>query len=122
MLVAIHAHGVGLSANSRATVIDQVQLALSSAARHVRRVAVYLSDENGPRGGVDKKCLVRVDFGTGQPVTAEARGGSVLGVVDAATGRAAKAVRTALHKRFDVRKRTRKLVKLFRGLFRRRTD
>ena len=38
--------------------------ALDQHADHVRNVAVTLRDENGPRGGVDKSCLVQIDLNT----------------------------------------------------------
>ena len=119
MLIAVREHGVGLSSDGRAYAIDRFGHALTVVGTHVRRVMVYLTDENGPRGGRDKKCLVTVDLNTGRPVTVEARGESVSGAVDGAAGRVREAVRAVLRKRHDLRRRTGKLTKLFRGLFRR---
>lgn len=43
---------------------ERVGAALDQHAGHVRSVAVTMRDENGPRGGVDKSCLVHVDLVT----------------------------------------------------------
>ena len=41
---------------------DRLAAALNQHASHVRSVAVTVRDENGPKGGVDKSCLVQVDL------------------------------------------------------------
>lgn len=45
---------------------DRLGAALDQHADHVRSVGVTLRDENGPRGGVDKSCLVQIDLNTQQ--------------------------------------------------------
>lgn len=124
MLIAVRDHGVGLSPAGRGYAIDRVGHALAAVETHVRRVTVYLSDENGPRGGPDKKCRVAVQLDTGRPVTVEARGGSVAGVVGGAADKAGERVYDELHRRND-RRRTGKLVralKRLKRLFGRRGD
>ena len=39
---------------------DRLAAALDQHQNHVRSVAVTVQDENGPRGGVDKSCLLQV--------------------------------------------------------------
>ncbi len=41
---------------------DRLAAALDQHQSHVRSVAVTVRDENGPRGGVDKSCLVQIDL------------------------------------------------------------
>jgi hypothetical protein len=115
MLIAVREHGVGLSADGRGYAIDRVGHALASVEEHVRRVTVYLTDENGPRGGSDKKCRVSVLLDTGRPVTVEARGESLTGVVDGAAGRAEQVVHEEIHRRND-RRRTGRLVRALKEL------
>jgi hypothetical protein len=115
MLVAVRDHGVVLSADGRGYAIDRVSHSLAAVAAHVRRVTVYLSDENGPRGGVDKRCRVSVALDTGRPVTVESRGGSVTAVVDGAADRAGHLVHEELHRRTD-RRRTGRLVRALKRL------
>ncbi len=115
MLIAIREHGVGLSADGRAYAIDRIDHALTAVRAHVRKVMVYLSDENGPRGGADKRCRVAVTLDTGRPVVVESSGGSVTGVVDAAAGRASEVVHEEVHRRSD-RRRTDRLVRALKQL------
>ena len=41
---------------------DRLAAALDQHQSHVRSVAVTVRDENGPKGGVDKSCLLQVDL------------------------------------------------------------
>lgn len=52
---------------TRARVEERVRSALGTVSSHIRDVAVVLSDVNGPRGGVDKRCLLRVRLAAGGP-------------------------------------------------------
>lgn len=115
MLIAIREHGVGLSAAGRAYAIDRVEHALTTVREHVRKVMVYLSDENGPRGGTDKRCRLAVTLDTGRPVVVESSGASVTGAVDGAADRAGEVVHEELHRRND-RRRTNRLVRALKQL------
>jgi len=50
-----------LSADSREFVERRLQFALSRFGSKVRDISVVLSDENGPRGGIDKVCRIVVE-------------------------------------------------------------
>lgn len=115
MLITVREHGVGLSSDGRGYAIDRVGLALATVETHVRRVTVYLSDENGPRGGADKKCRVAVALDTGRQVTVETRGDSLLGVVDGAAGKAERVIHEEIHRRNE-RRRTGNLVRALKRL------
>lgn len=115
MLIAIREHGIGLSADGRSYTIDRIEHALNTVREHVRKVMVYLSDENGPRGGNDKKCRVTVTLDTGRPVVVESNGASVTGAVDGAADRAGEVVTEELHRRND-RRRTGRLVRALKQL------
>lgn len=43
---------------------DRLAAALDQHQSHVRSVAVTVRDENGPRGGIDKSCLLQVFLDT----------------------------------------------------------
>ena len=45
---------------------ERTQAALGRFAGQVRSVALRLSDENGPRGGVDRRCVAEVQLVDGQ--------------------------------------------------------
>jgi ribosomal subunit interface protein len=60
MQVEIHAHGFVLTEDLRAHVEQRLQFALNRFQDRVVRVAVHLSDINGPRGGVDQHCHLQL--------------------------------------------------------------
>lgn len=60
MQVEIHAHGFVLTEDLRAHVEQRLQFALNRFQDRVLRVAVHLSDINGPRGGVDQHCHLQL--------------------------------------------------------------
>ena len=115
MLVAVRETGIGLSAEGRAYAIDRIESALASVRGHVRKVMIYLTDLNGPRGGADKLCRVAVTLDSGRPVVVVTNGASVTGVVDGAADRAGEVVHEEVHRRSD-RRRTGRLVRALKQL------
>ena len=76
---------------------------LGARAERIRRVRIRLSDANGPRGGVDKVCQIRLDLAAGGEVGAS---GESLGWYEAVTIAVMNA-RMAVDRRLD-RARARK--------------
>lgn len=72
-------------------------------AQRIRRVRIRLSDANGPRGGVDKVCQIRLDLAFGGEVSVS---GESPGWYEAVTIAVMNA-RTAVDRRLE-RARTRK--------------
>ena len=60
MQIAIQARGFALTDALKNHVHTRLGFTLSHATRRIRRVGIRLSDLNGPRGGVDKRCLIEV--------------------------------------------------------------
>lgn len=115
MLIAVRETGIALSADGRAYAIDRVRRALDTMRGHVRKVMVYLTDLNGPRGGADKLCRLAVTLDTGRPVVVVTSGVSVTGVVDGAADKAGEVVQEEIHRRSD-RRRTGRLVRALKQL------
>lgn len=67
MQIAIQAHGFSLTDTLEKHVEDRIRFTFSHVSGRVRRILVILSDINGPRGGIDKRCLVEYGM-TGYPV------------------------------------------------------
>ena len=51
-----------LSPSIRSHIIRRLRFALAPVESRVKRAYVWVGDENGPRGGTDKYCSVRVDI------------------------------------------------------------
>jgi putative sigma-54 modulation protein len=60
MQIEIYAHGVELSDSLTNHIKRRIEFALSRFRDLVQKVVIYVADENGPKGGMDKSCLVRI--------------------------------------------------------------
>ena len=60
MQIDIRTQKFSLTSTLKSYSEKQLKLALENCERYVQRVTMHLSDINGPRGGKDKCCLVRV--------------------------------------------------------------
>ncbi|MCK5433373.1 MAG: HPF/RaiA family ribosome-associated protein, partial [Gammaproteobacteria bacterium] len=66
MIIDIQARNFSLTKALRSYAERRLNLALNSGKDHIHRVVIRLSDINGPRGGVDKKCHLQIQL-TGLP-------------------------------------------------------
>lgn len=92
MHIDIQARGFKLTEGLRAQAERRVRFAIGSASARVRSVAVRLSDENGPRGGVDKRCTIRLTLSRVPPVVIEQQEADLYIAIDRAADRAGRAV------------------------------
>ncbi len=60
MKIGIQCRGFSLTGAIAGHVRKRLDFLLGHGIRRVRRVDVTLSDLNGPRGGVDKRCLIKI--------------------------------------------------------------
>lgn len=98
MKLSIRAHGISLSPSQRHLIERRVRFALTRFGATVPEVECFLSDQNGPRGGVDKVCILRLHPHGARRVVIEQASENVEGAVDLAVGRAARAVARGLHR------------------------
>ncbi len=92
MRVTIQANGFVLTEALRAYTEQRLRTALGWAGEHMRKLAVSLSDINGPRGGVDKRCKIQVQLGGGADVIIEDTEEDLYAAIDRAAERADRAV------------------------------
>lgn len=93
MRIDIRTHGLTLDPETQALVHLRLICALGRMVRYVGRVGVYLADENGPRGGVDKTCRLVVGMPGGRSAVIEDRADDLRAAVCRAADRAGEAVR-----------------------------
>lgn len=60
MQITVHAPVSGMQIGFRDSVMGRIARTLARFSNRISRVSVFLKDENGPRGGVDQHCRVRV--------------------------------------------------------------
>ncbi len=68
MNLSIHSKGISRSVALLEYAKLCVRMAVSRYRSAVHEVRVRLSDENGPRGGMDKRCQVQVNLRGRQPL------------------------------------------------------
>jgi hypothetical protein len=78
---------------------QRLRLALGPFRRRVRHVEAILRDVNGPRGGMDKSCTVRIHLEPSDLLVVEGHSDSPYAAIAEATRRAGAAVRRRLHRR-----------------------
>lgn len=106
MTVTVYAHGFDLTTALQDYAQRRVRAALDRFARNVTRVVVRLGDVNGPRGGVDKRCLVHVSLTDGPAVVIKDCQHDLYVAIDRAAGRAGRSlVRRATALRYFRRRR-----------------
>lgn len=82
-----------LSDGLRGHVRRRLTSAVGRLREHVHEIQVRLSDVNGPRGGLDKRCRVVLSGTRGGVFVAQGTAANFYQAVDAAADRSARAVR-----------------------------
>ena len=90
MHIDIQAHGFKLSEALREHVERRLRFAFGSTSARIRHIAVRLSDENGPRGGMDKRCAIRVSVPGAPPLLTEQYETDLYVAIDRAADRAGR--------------------------------
>ena len=99
MRFELTAQGIELTPDLRERVQRRVYFALGRHSGRITRVSIRLQDVNGPRGGPDKFCLVRVEAGSGPPVVIRERQSNVHAAVAFAAERAERFLSRQLRRR-----------------------
>jgi len=90
MQIDIKAQGFSLSDALRAHAERRVRFALGASSGRVRKVVIRLGDENGPRGGIDKRCSIRAIVPGVPPVIVEQCEADLYVAIDRAAARVAR--------------------------------
>lgn len=66
-----------------------------------RGLQVHLADENGPRGGADKRCRAIAMLQRGNPLVVESRGAELSDLIDQTIQRLGRALARAARRKFE---------------------
>ena len=99
MHLSIESRNETLSPAARAVLEERVESGLAGLANRVTRVRVWLSDENGPRGGIDHACRIQVNLVPRIVLFGEAQGVSHEAALQMAMRKVARRVRQELDRR-----------------------
>ncbi len=98
MHLPISTRGLRLTPEERQHVDRRMGFALGRFGDRIGLVRLRLTDLNGPKGGIDKRCVITVRIIAAQEIRAEATAPLSLEAVDCASERASRAVKRALAK------------------------
>lgn len=106
MNIDVRFHGLRGSRPLRRHIARRVLVHLSRFRRELTRVLVRIADVNGPKGGLDKRCLVHVRGPRLGSTIIEEHGSDAYAAIDAAASRTGRALSRHLHRR-HTREKTR---------------
>ncbi|MGX4640505.1 HPF/RaiA family ribosome-associated protein [Massilia sp. SYSU DXS3249] len=92
MRMTIQTSGFDMTSALRAYTEQRLATALGWAREHMRKLVVWLSDINGPRGGVDKRCKIQVQLAGGREIIIDDVEADLYAAIDRAADRADRAV------------------------------
>jgi putative sigma-54 modulation protein len=92
MKPTIVAKGVKLSRALREYVIRRLGFALNRTQHGIRFITVRITDQNGPKGGVDKHCQIHLSLPGLPTIVVTEKAADIIAAVDQAAHRAAHAV------------------------------
>ena len=104
MQIDIKARGFRLTEGLRNQAERRVRFALGATSGRVRSVVMRLADENGPRGGLDKRCTIRANLPGAPPVIIEQQEADLYVAIDRAADRVGRAVSRRLERAFASRR------------------
>jgi ribosomal subunit interface protein len=99
MQIDINTHRFPLTDALRSHVRRRLHYALSSIDESVQRVVVRLSDVNGPRGGMDKRCRLQLVLAGLPDVIVEDTQADLYAAIDRASDRAGRTLARRLDRR-----------------------
>lgn len=96
MNIRVHSRSIELTEAIREWANRRVLFAVGQFGTRVRSVSVRLSDENGPKGGADQRCLMEARIASAGSVVAEVQDPDLYTAISRAADRLGRRVRTEL--------------------------
>jgi putative sigma-54 modulation protein len=104
MQIHINGREVKPSNRLREHIQRRLNFALQRFAPHIRKLHVQVRDLNGPRGGIDKSCQLKVFFISGANRVLEERAPSAYMAIDSLVNKAAISIARRLQRKHDHRR------------------
>lgn len=98
MQIQIHSNGIANSDAVNERLNSEIDAALKIFADQITRVEAHLHDDNGPKHGADKRCVLEIRLAGHQPLAVEATDRDLYVAITQATGKAERAVRHKLER------------------------
>ncbi len=98
MNITSRAQGFELSSAIDTFVRDEIRATLGRFAEEIISVDVFLKDTNGPKGGVDKQVVMRVQLRGRQQITLQTTQEDLYAAIRISIKRAKRAVRRSVRK------------------------
>lgn len=92
MKLELTARGIEISSDLREFIAKRVHFSFGRFAGRIRRLSIRLADLNGPRGGIDQCCDVRVNAGLPRKIVVRERQATIHAAIAIAMGRAERVV------------------------------
>ena len=106
MDITARAQGFDLTEAIDGFLRDQLRAAMVRFEEGIQSIDVFMKDTNGPKGGVDKQTLIRVQLRSGQVVATEATHENLYGAIKACVRRSKRTIRRSIKKARQVEKRS----------------
>lgn len=100
MQIQIQARDFPLTEALGAHIERRINFVLSSRFDQIRRIEVRLSDINGPRGGLDKRCQIQISLPRMRDIVIEDTETDLYVAIDRAVDRAGRTVNRRLKRQF----------------------
>lgn len=98
MQIQIHTNGIANSDAVNARLNEELEAGLKVFSQQITRVEAHLHDDNGPKHGNDKRCVIEVRLAGHQPLAVEAADADMYKAITQAAGKAERAVRHKLER------------------------
>ncbi|MEQ8764464.1 MAG: ribosome-associated translation inhibitor RaiA [Planctomycetota bacterium] len=98
MQVDIRGRNVHLSESLLRHAEERLRRALDRVVDRIASVRMQLEDINGPKGGLDKRCLLHLRLANGGEVTIQQKDGSLYRAINLAVGRLQGTLRERLRR------------------------
>ncbi len=92
MIIIINSRKIELNPQAPEYAQKRLSSALKRFSNRLNKIKLTLTDINGPKGGIDKLCLIEINHKNGHCITVKSESSSLYTAIDEASGKAKRAV------------------------------